>query len=101
MTNVVTNFFIAVMDGEFKKIKNELPSIVCNTTAAKEHVAEVERQIRVVKVRSRGILGTLSYTHVPRRMKIEILYFVALWVNAFPVKNGISTVYSPQKLITT
>ena len=67
------------MDGKFEKIKNELPSIVCNTTAAKEHVAEAERQIRVVKERSRGILGTLPYEHVPRRMKIEILYFIALW----------------------
>ena len=43
------------MDGEFEKVKAELPSIVCNTTAAKEHVAEAERQIRTVKERSGGI----------------------------------------------
>ena len=62
-------------------------------------MAEAERQIRVVKERSRGILGTLPYEHVPRRMKIEILYFIALWLNAFPVKNGISAVYSPREMI--
>ena len=84
------------MYDEFEKIKNELPSIVCNTTAAKEHVAKAERQILVVKERSRGILGTLPYAHVPRRMKMEILYFVALWLNAFLVKNGISALHSPQ-----
>ena len=28
-----------------------------------------------------------------------ILFFVALWLNAFPVKNGISAVYSPRELI--
>ena len=66
-----------LMDGEFEKIKNELTSIVCDTTAAKEHVAEAECQIRVVKERHKGIIGTLPYAHVPRRPKIEILYFVA------------------------
>ena len=33
-----------LMEGEFEKVKAELPSIVCNTTAAKEHVADAERQ---------------------------------------------------------
>ena len=40
-----------LMDSEFKKMKNELPSIVCNTSAAKERVVEAECQIRVVKER--------------------------------------------------
>ena len=38
-----------ITDGEFKKVKELLPTIVCNTTAAKEHVAEAERKIRIVK----------------------------------------------------
>ena len=66
------------MDGEFEKVKNELPSVVINTTAAKEHVSKAERKIRVTKKRARGILCTLPYQNVPRRMKIEILYFVVL-----------------------
>ena len=66
----------------------------------KRHVAEAERQIIVVKERCRGILCTVPYKHVPQRMKIEILYFVVLWPNAFPVKSDISAVYSPCKLIT-
>ena len=28
-----------MMDGELKKVKELLPTIVCNTTSAKEHVA--------------------------------------------------------------
>ncbi len=28
------------MDGEFEKIKPLLPTLECNTTAAKEHVSE-------------------------------------------------------------
>ena len=83
------------MDVEFEKIKNKLPSIVCNTTAAKDHVAEAEHQIRVGKERSRGILVTISYKYVPLRMKIGILYFVALLLDASPVRNNISAVYLP------
>ena len=31
-----------LMDSESEKVKNELPPIVCNTTAAKDNVAETE-----------------------------------------------------------
>jgi hypothetical protein len=31
------------MDGEFEKIKPLLPTLECNTTAAKEHVSKAER----------------------------------------------------------
>ena len=50
-----------LMNGEFENMKNELPSIVCNTTATKEHVAKANRQIRVVKERCRGSLCTVLY----------------------------------------
>ena len=33
-----------LMDGEFEKVKEHLPEIVCNTTVAKEHVVEAERE---------------------------------------------------------
>ena len=36
-----------MMDREFEKVKERLPTIVYNTTAAKEHVAEAERKITV------------------------------------------------------
>ena len=38
-----------MMDGEFEKVKELLTNIVYNTTSAKEHVAEAERNTRVVK----------------------------------------------------
>ena len=36
---------------------------------------------------------------MPRRMKIKFVYFIVLWLNAFPVKSGISATYSPRELI--
>ena len=38
-----------LMDGEFEKLKPLMPSVECNTTAAKEHVSEAERTIRTLK----------------------------------------------------
>jgi hypothetical protein len=32
-------------------------------------------------------------------MKIEFIYFIVLWLNAFLVKTGILTTYSPRELL--
>jgi hypothetical protein len=32
-------------------------------------------------------------------MKIEFVYFIVLWLNAFPVKTGISSTYLPQEIL--
>jgi len=63
-----------LMDGEFEKIKSPMPSIECNMIAAKEHVSEAERMIQMVKERIRGLLTTLPFSHVPKRMKIEFVF---------------------------
>jgi hypothetical protein len=88
-----------LMDGEFEKLKPLMPSVECNTTAAKEHNSEAEHTIQTLKERMRGLLTTLPFTHLPRRMKIEFIYFMVLWMNAFPVKLGISQTFSPRELL--
>jgi len=87
------------MDGEFEKFKNELPLVVCNTTAAKEHVSEAERSICTIKERMRGIVGTLPFEFILRRLKMGFIYCVVLWLNAFPAKSGISSTSSPRELL--
>jgi hypothetical protein len=88
-----------LMDGEFEKVKGLMPTVECNTTAAKEHISEAEHSIRTVKERTRGIVAMLPFTHIPWRMKIEFVYFTVLWLNAFPVKTGISSTYLPQEIL--
>ena len=88
-----------LMDGEFEKLKPLKPSIECNTTVVKEHVSEAERTIRTLKERTRGLLGTLPFENLPQRMKIEFVYFMVLWMNAFPVKSGIPKMISPCELL--
>jgi hypothetical protein len=38
-----------LMDKKFEKLRNLAPILGINTTAAKEHVPEVERKIRLIK----------------------------------------------------
>jgi len=88
-----------LMDGQFEKLKLLMPTVECNTTAAKEHVSEAERTIRTLKEQMRGLLGMLPFTYIPKRMKIEFIYFMVLWMNAFHVKSGISQTFSPRELL--
>ncbi len=67
-----------LMDGEFERIKNLMTTVECNTTAAKEHVSKAERTIRTIKDRTRGLITTLPICYIPRRVKIEFIYFIAL-----------------------
>jgi hypothetical protein len=51
-----------MMDMEFEKLKDLLPNIVLNTTAAQEHVGEIKRKIRVIKERARRMISALLCT---------------------------------------
>jgi hypothetical protein len=87
------------MDGKFEKVKNEFPLVVCNTTVAKEHVSEAERSIRMIKEWMQGIVSTLPFKFIPGRLKLEFIYFVVLWLNAFPAKSGVSATYLLRELL--
>jgi hypothetical protein len=36
---------------------------------------------------------------LPKHMKIEFVYFIVLWLNAFPVKTGILALYLPREIL--
>eukprot|EP00804_Cyclotella_cryptica_P010069 CCRYP_018044-RA/>CCRYP_018044-RA protein AED:0.31 eAED:-0.77 QI:0/-1/0/1/-1/0/1/0/270 len=88
-----------LMDKEFDSVADQCPTLPINTTAANEHVPEIERAIRLIKERARGIENTLPFTGLPKLMTIELIHFIVLWLNNFPVKSGVSTKYSPRELI--
>ncbi len=91
---------MAMMDMEFEKLKTLLPHVALNTTAACEHVGEIERKIRVIKKRARGTINTLPYKKLPKMMVIELLHFCVMWMNSFPMKSGISKKWSPRELVS-
>jgi hypothetical protein len=90
----------AMMDVEFEKLRTPLPHMALNTMAAREHVGEIERKIRVIKERARGTFNTLPYKKLPKMMVVESLHFCVMWMNSFPVKSGISKKWSPPKLVS-
>ena len=74
------------MDIEFAPVQAECPQLPINCTAANEHVPEPERAARLVKEQCRGTENTLPFDGLPKLMVIELLHFVVLWLNNFPVK---------------
>jgi hypothetical protein len=68
----------------FEKLKPLTPHVALNTTAAREHVGEIERKIRVIKERARGTFNTLPYKKLPKMMVIELLHFCVMWMICFP-----------------
>jgi hypothetical protein len=92
---------MALMDMEFEKLRTMMPHVAFNTTAAREHIGEVERKIRVIKERARGTFNTLPYKKLPKLMVIELLHFCVMWMTLFPVKSGISKKWSPRELVSS
>ncbi len=56
-----------LMDGDFKIIKPLMPTVECNTTAAKEHVSKAEWTIRTLKEQMPGLLATLPFSNIPSK----------------------------------
>ena len=70
-----------------------------NTTAAREHVGEIERQIRLIKERTSCLNSDMldcSMICLPKQIVIHLLYNVYLWLNAFLLKSGLYMDYSPR-----
>ncbi len=89
----------ALIDMEFEKLRDKLPNITLNTTAAQEHVGEIKRKIQVVKERARSTTSILPYKLLPKLVIIELMHFCIMWMNSFPVKLGISDKWSPREIV--
>ena len=77
-----------LMDMEFDSTKDELMGKpVVNNSAAKEHVAEIERCICTVKERCRAMASDLPFNFLHKTIVINLVYFWILWLNAFPAKK--------------
>ena len=87
------------MDMEFVKLADEFDFVEINNTVAREHVGEIERSHRTLKEREGCVVSELPYNTLPMQMVIHLVYFVVLWLNAFPSKKGISDNLSPVRLL--
>ena len=67
-----------LMDNEFNRVWDELFESIINTTAAKEHVTNIEQYIHLVKEYGRGIISILTYKKLPCTMIIHLIHFIAM-----------------------
>ena len=66
---------VILMDMEFEKVKDEVELVELNTTAAREHVGEIERSIRVVKKRCRCVYTSPPFAYYHKQLVIHMVYF--------------------------
>ena len=91
----------ALMDGAFAGLHdvcNQL-QVTLNTTSRDEHVGDIERYIRVVKERMRGISNTIPFKRLTRNMVMELAKAVVYWLNSVPSNTGVSPTMSPRTII--
>eukprot|EP00804_Cyclotella_cryptica_P018596 CCRYP_011400-RA/>CCRYP_011400-RA protein AED:0.48 eAED:0.48 QI:0/0/0/1/1/1/2/0/290 len=80
------------MDMEFEPLIPLMDQVAINTTAAREHVGDVECAIQAIKERARCIMSYLLYNDsVPDQILIHLLQFVVLWINAMSSDSEIVT----------
>ena len=75
------------VDPDFQSLEEKLFSTTLNTTGARDHVPEVERQIQVIKERVRAHHANLPFPSFKIHMKIELDNNVVMFLNAFPPKS--------------
>ena len=87
------------MDMEFENVKDLVPLVEINTTAAREHVRLVERKIRHLKEKTRVVTSDFPFKWIPSLVLIHTVYNCAFWINAFPNRSD-NFGFSPRKIVT-
>ena len=77
------------MDPGFNCVYKLITGTDINTPAARDHIPEIERQIKVIKGRMRAIHGGLPYNRMASRMVIDPSNYIVMMINAFPPNIGI------------
>ena len=91
-----------LVDMEFECLAEDFEGITVNTAAAREHVGEIERMIRVVKERCRCVLGDLrrsGYKYFHKWIVVHCAYYVTMMITALPSPKDFSRVYSPREFV--
>ena len=97
------NIFIKTLctDNKFKVLRDTLgdKGLTLNTTAANEHVPQIERQIKVVMEQVCSTWKSLPYHKLPNRIISCIVENALFWINALPVNIRMSCTISPRTLL--
>jgi hypothetical protein len=89
---------LILADGEFEPLCQWFPML--NTTAANEHVPDIEQYICRVKEQTRSTYTMLLYHHLPQIVLKHLVKSAVFWLNMFLTDDGVSKKYSPQYIMT-
>lgn len=70
-----------------------------STTVADEHVAEIERQIRLVKEQIRAHISVSPFRYIPKLLKKKLVLGTVTSINFTVRKNSLSPLLSPMALV--
>ena len=88
-----------LIDMECVQIRDLVPLVEVNTTAACEHVGVVERKIRHVKEKAQATTSEYPFEWIPVMVLIYTVYFCVFWLNVFP-KHSENFGFSPREIVT-
>ena len=81
---------LALMYKYFDAVKEHLTLLEINMMAAREHVVEIERELQQVKERVICKSSKFPFQFIPTMVLIYTVYNVCLWMNASPIRSGIT-----------
>jgi hypothetical protein len=87
-------------DGEYNCVRHYFKDVKVSICPADSHVPEAERSIRTIKETVRATIHGMPYKRLPRVMVGELVSFAARTYNILPSGDGISTMLSPDNIVT-
>ena len=82
------------------EIKDESYNETLTTCDADHHVEYGERMIIFVKERIRTVRIAMTYKTIPKRMTIEMVHRVIIFINSLPRKGSFHSILSPREIVT-
>ena len=90
-----------LMDMECKKLVDVMDKVIVNSTAAREHVGDIDHTIHTVKKRGRSMASELLYKCcMPNQIIMHLIKFVTMWINTLPSANRVTTTISSREIVT-
>ena len=88
------------MEKDYDEVKYHILFLEINTTVAREHVSEIERELRQIKERMICTSSKFPFQFIPTMVLINTVYNVGLWLNTFLLRSGITGRFSPREIVT-
>ena len=88
-----------LVDPKFQFLEEKVVSTTLNTIGARDHILELEIQIKFIKERVQAHHSNLHLPTFTRRMTIELAKYVVTFLKALPPNIGLSKKQSKRTIM--